>query len=300
MVTHNHERFIEQAIASVLMQQTSFSIELLVGDDCSQDGTRRVVSQLCTRYPGVIRPFLHPAKVGPRQNFLGLLEQARGDYVALLEGDDFWTDPAKLQMSAEVLDREPAVAAVFHRVSFLEDGSDRREPRGAPSPGRSTYGLEDVLKRKLAPTCSLMMRRAVIPPFPPWLRSIETMPMADWPLLVFAAQRGTLRLIDREMACYRVHAGGRWSSMDAVGRASAFVTFYDRIDKHLEFAHHDLIRRERARRKLVLASARLCSQGQREALRAWAGAVRDDAALLLQPRSLKVLLRILIHLGWGK
>ena len=92
MITYNHERFIAQAIESVLMQQTDFAVELVIGEDCSTDKTRAIVCAYGERYPERIRLLLPERNQGMIPNFVATMNACQGQYIALLEGDDYWTD----------------------------------------------------------------------------------------------------------------------------------------------------------------------------------------------------------------
>ena len=100
MITYNHERFIAQAVESALMQETDFDYEIVIGEDCSTDGTRQVLLDLHDRHPDRIRLLLREKNIGASHNFVGTLEACRGEYVAFLDGDDYWTCPNKLQKQA--------------------------------------------------------------------------------------------------------------------------------------------------------------------------------------------------------
>ena len=115
MLTYNHEKFIAQAIESVLIQRTNFPIELVVGEDCSTDGTREIVRRYAAARPDIIRLVFHEKNVGAYENGQDVLAACQGEYIALLEGDDYWTSPDKLQRQADYLDAQPACALCFHR-----------------------------------------------------------------------------------------------------------------------------------------------------------------------------------------
>src|SRR3954463_2980222 len=103
MITYNHARYIEQAVESVLAQRTDFPIEIVIGEDCSTDGTRGVLVDLARRNSQTIRLRLAEHNQGGSTNFHGTLAACSGQYVALLEGDDFWSSPYKLQKQVEAL-----------------------------------------------------------------------------------------------------------------------------------------------------------------------------------------------------
>src|SRR5262245_40033788 len=93
MLAYNHEQFIAQAVESVLAQKTSFPFELVIGEDFSTDNTRTILQDYAARNPGVVRLQLADFNHGPKPNFIKTFSACRGQYVALLEGDDYWTSP---------------------------------------------------------------------------------------------------------------------------------------------------------------------------------------------------------------
>lgn len=107
MITYNHENYIEHAIEGVLMQKTSFPIELIIGEDCSTDNTRKIVREYEGRYTEIIKAQYPEKNRGMNNNFLTVLQSARGKYIALCEGDDYWTDPLKLQKQVDFLEANP-------------------------------------------------------------------------------------------------------------------------------------------------------------------------------------------------
>jgi len=107
MITYNHEDYIGQAIEHVAKQETSFPIELIIGEDCSTDGTRQVVFEYQKKYPKLIRIITSEENVGARRNVLRTEAACRGKYVAFCEGDDYWHDPRKLQIQVDFLESNP-------------------------------------------------------------------------------------------------------------------------------------------------------------------------------------------------
>ena len=103
VITYNHEKFIGQAIESVLMQETAFVVELVIGEDCSTDGTRRIVQAYAEKYPNVIRALLPEKNLGMARNYDAVWQACRGKYIAWLEGDDYWRTPQKLQKQVALM-----------------------------------------------------------------------------------------------------------------------------------------------------------------------------------------------------
>src|SRR5262245_52106657 len=114
IITYNHESFIAQAVKSALERRTDFEYEIVIGEDCSTDGTRRILMDLQGRYPKRVRLLLHDRNVGMQENLIRVLRACQGDYVALLEGDDFWLSSHKLQKQVDYLAAHPECSMCCH------------------------------------------------------------------------------------------------------------------------------------------------------------------------------------------
>ncbi len=216
LVTYNHARYIRRALESVLAQQTDFDFEILIGEDESDDGTREIAQEYHARFGDKIRLLLHSRKdvlyingrPTGRRNFVHNLKAARAPYIALLDGDDYWTSPSKLQKQVAFLEENPHCALCFHNVQILDEQNAGRLQLQYPAPIPERYQLEDLLKGNFMQTCSVVFRAGLFNDFPPWFFKC---PMADWPLHILNAQHGWIGYLDEVMAVYRRHAGGRWS-----------------------------------------------------------------------------------------
>ena len=114
-ITYNHEPFIAKTIEGVLMQQVKFPIELIIAEDCSTDGTRAICQRYAEEYPDLIRLITSDSNVGAIANERRAMLAARGKYIAFCEGDDYWTDPLKLQKQVDFLESHPDYSVTFHR-----------------------------------------------------------------------------------------------------------------------------------------------------------------------------------------
>lgn len=103
MITYNHEKYIKDAIEGILMQKTSFPIELIIGEDCSTENTRKIVEDYAEKYPNLIFAQYSEKNLDMMNNFFNVLQAVRSKYIALCEGDDYWTDPLKLQKQVDFL-----------------------------------------------------------------------------------------------------------------------------------------------------------------------------------------------------
>ena len=117
MTTYNHEAYLRQAVESILAQETSFDVELVLGDDCSADSTAAICREYAAKYPGRVRFVTGERNVGWRANYRRTFEACRGKYVAYCDGDDWWSDPRKLQMQADLLESDPSCGMCYTRAS---------------------------------------------------------------------------------------------------------------------------------------------------------------------------------------
>lgn len=212
MWTYNHERFIAQAIESVLMQQSGFSIELVIGEDCSTDGTRHIVEHYARLWPNIIRPLLHARNLGPYENARAVLGACRGEFIALLDGDDYWTDPRKLHKQVLAIDSNPNCNISCHAVAVVnEKGLPKLEMFEAQKSLKAPSGVMilhplDLLQPCVVVTNAVLMRRESID-----LRELAEFsdsPAGDLPLFMLACRGKQVHFSAEVMSAYREHAGG--------------------------------------------------------------------------------------------
>jgi glycosyltransferase involved in cell wall biosynthesis len=172
-----------------------------------------------------IRVLLNRHNVG-RQALVRGYQAARGQYVAIVEGDDYWTSPDKLQRQVDFLDSHPHHTICFHSVRMVwEDGS--HEPLiYRPSSIRETYTLRDLLDANFIGSCSTVYRRGVFGDYPGWF---YLMPVGDWCHHILHAQHGDIGYIDEPMAVYRQHSAGIYSMKPAVYRLRIAVEMLRRF-----------------------------------------------------------------------
>lgn len=203
MITYNHERFIAQAIEGVLRQRTTFPVELIIGEDCSIDCTREIASMYQKKNAEQIRILAPEANIGISENFILSLAAARGKYIALCEGDDYWTDSFKLQKQAEFLEKNPEYSLCFHSV-MIEDLFVSISTAEVPAEDRE-YGIDEILLTKTAHTASFFFRKEFV------IESIfnnEIIFGRDLVLALMLADQGKVYGISDCMGVYRKHPNG--------------------------------------------------------------------------------------------
>lgn len=127
MITYNHEKYITQAIEGVLSQQTTFPVELIIGEDCSTDTTRKLCEHYRAIFPEKIKLLLPNKNIGIKENLLETIKQASGKYIAFCEGDDYWTDPLKLQKQVDFLETHSEYSLCCHRYKIYNQQNNTWE-----------------------------------------------------------------------------------------------------------------------------------------------------------------------------
>ena len=202
MTTYNHERYIATAIESVLRQQTDFRVEIVVGEDCSTDRTRAIVEDYQRMYPECVRIVSSEENVGWRKNYRRTIEAASGKYIALLDGDDYFTHRKKLQMQVELLESNPDVGMCYTRSERVDDeGNTTIYPEG-----ECYTSLEAMLRRNPAENCTVVARKELVERYyaeicpaehPEWLTD-------DLPMWLWLAANSRYMAIDCPMSVHRV------------------------------------------------------------------------------------------------
>jgi glycosyltransferase involved in cell wall biosynthesis len=215
VVTYQHLNYIKECLDSMLMQETNFQFEILLGEDESTDGTREICIEYAEKYPDKIRLFLHHRENNikingnstGRFNFLYNLYNARGKYIALCEGDDYWTDPLKLQKQIDFLEGNEEFGICFHNVAQLNT-FDREKDSIIPGVKEDTvYSIEDYILSNRTATCSIVFRRELLGEIPSWFYKV---PFGDLGLILLIMHNSNKKgiVLKDVMGVYRIHEGG--------------------------------------------------------------------------------------------
>lgn len=254
-ITYNHAQFIRQCLDGFVMQETSFPFEVLIHDDASTDGTTEIVREYVDKYSDIFIPFYEEENQWGKLDYWKdiLFPKVRGKYVALCEGDDYWTDPFKLQKQVAALEARPDVSVCFHPVTVhWEKGeeADTQFPEEDYRFGKAELTCEDLLERNFIQTNSVMYRwrfheddLSIIP---------ERVLPEDWLIHLLHAQKGKILFLPENMGVYRRHEGGIWYN---VGKTKAW--FRKNAIPHIRFftALEQLFGIDRENARLYLLSS---------------------------------------------
>lgn len=261
LMCYNHENYIRQAMDGVMMQETDFNVEVVIGDDFSPDDTLKIIKEyestekihikILQREKGDAY-WTERQKRGRLYNFQNILENCTGKYIALLDGDDYWTDPQKLQKQYNFLENHPDCSVCFTAAQFyFEENSDRKKiyrPKNAVS--RKKYDLRDAIIKAgdFMITATIFFRQKYVSEIPEW---VFNSPVGDLPLSLFLGTKGNYGYIDDITCMYRVNASGSWSQqMNFEKRRKQVVKIlktYDDFNAYTDYKYNKLVQLEKAR-----------------------------------------------------
>ncbi len=212
MITHNHEPYIQQAIQGVLLQQTDFDFELVIGEDASNDNTLQIIRDLEKSADGkiVILPESQH-RLGMKANHWRTLRACKGSYIAFCEGDDYWTHHHKLQKQVNLLKSNPELSACFHRFSAIDQWGKPVLVKYRQPP--ALLFTRHILWHLYSRTCTVMYRASALADIN--RSDYEKFPHPDYYLALAASFKGKAAYMNEDMATYRFHTGGVATSLDA-------------------------------------------------------------------------------------
>ncbi len=211
-ITYNHVDFIAQTLDSFLAQKTNFTFQVVVGDDCSTDGTTEIIKEYAKRYPDIIKPIFREKNVGCERNFFDVSNACKTKYVAMCEGDDYWIDENKLQKQVDFLESNPDFSLCFHKVKVVwEDKSNKDSffPKPRQRHNKDVLGLDELLSGNFIQTNSVVYRWRFIEESVEKIFPKKILPI-DYYLHLLHTQKGKIKYLDDCMAVYRRHSGGIW------------------------------------------------------------------------------------------
>ena len=238
VITYNHQSYIRQCLDSILIQKTTFPFELIIGEDESSDSTREICIEYKSRFPHKINLILNKrkdviyidGKPTPHNNAIQCLKAARGKYIALCEGDDYWTDPYKLQKQVDFLEAHGEYSMCFHGIRVVDIEGNAHENMYHYPDQYCSIGMEIMAEQPIVPTCSVLMKNLFLKDsIPDYFARVHS--GLDYALVLYAAQKGDVYFITDVMAVYR-YGGGVWSCLSTEVKTSNHLKFLASMFPH--------------------------------------------------------------------
>ncbi|MFH4964290.1 glycosyltransferase [Gaetbulibacter sp. M235] len=237
--TYNHQDFIEQALQGIEDQETSFNFEVVIGDDFSTDNNVKLIKKFISNsknskieYKLLDRKegdayWKQRQKKGRLCNFINILENCKGKYIALLDGDDYWTDPLKLQKQVDFLEANAEYSICFHEVDVLKNEVLEADDISVNIPETTT--ILNLAKRNYMHTCSVVYRNNGLDTLSKYFKEAL---VGDYFLHLLNARTGNIKCINSKMGVYRKHEKSVWSSKSQKEQNLLWVSFLKKIKPH--------------------------------------------------------------------
>jgi len=225
MITYNHGKFIAEAIESVVSQKTAFPFELVIGEDLSTDNTRAICIEMQKKYPDIIRLRLNNPNQGMMLNWINNIESGQGKYIALCDGDDYWTDPYKLQKQVDFMEANPDFAMCSHKVHTLMcDVLDENIEME-----RDILTTEDLIQKDWGLLTASIFFRKDAHKTPDWYYTVKN---GDFALQLIVSLSGKIKFLPEYMAVYRQHLGGMSSTLKPLNQTAWMIYLLHEFDKY--------------------------------------------------------------------
>ena len=203
IITYNQEDFIRECLDGAIKQTVDFNYEIVIGEDCSTDRTLQICKEYASAYPNLIKIFERPKNLGMTGNWIESIQNCNGKYIALCEGDDFWTDPLKLQKQVDFLESNPDYVMCFHAIDILKTDGSIIQDNITSVPDNYEHITTLARVGNYIHTPSVVFRN-IIKQFPV---EFKISPICDYLLYIMLAEQGKLKYLEQKMAIYREGVG---------------------------------------------------------------------------------------------
>lgn len=261
MIAYNHERYLVHAVESVVSQQCEFPFELIIGDDCSSDATWDIAQAIQSRHPDVVRLLHHQPNVGMNENLRLVVAEARGEYLAFCEGDDFWSDTAKLAKQVDAIRQDSGASLIYSDFGrcFEWQGSWYGVPRTIAEADREKKEatLVELLKQMPIHLSAALCRTDLVRDYFASSHYKSNRSLGDVPLFLYLATRGRVIYLDGSFSMYRQHP----ASATNRSKLARLRIVQDHVDVVREFCEKYVASTEDKRKVHRASRARLAAAG---------------------------------------
>ncbi|MBW6481541.1 MAG: glycosyltransferase [Vicingaceae bacterium] len=250
LMTYNHEEYITQCLNSIEQQQTSFPFEVIIGDDFSTDSNIALIQQFIASSTNKNINYIlldrkkgdeydiNRQKKGRLYNFLDMISHCKRKYIALLDGDDYWTDPYKMQKQVDFLEANPNFNICFTQANTLKENKLELHPIPPISPN-GIYTFDDLLEHYNFITTASVVFRKKFSKIPEW---IYQLPYGDLGLYFLVSKDAKIKCLPEITSVYRIHEKGMWSGTNELKKVETQLKFYQVLFNQLNHHQKQLVK----------------------------------------------------------
>lgn len=242
VATYNHSMYIEDNIKGILSQKTDFDFEILIGDDESDDGTTQIIEKYINLdnrirlFKGSRKEVIYMDGVPTgRRNFFNLFNNAKGEYIAICEGDDYWIDDYKLQKQIDFLESNKDYAICF--TNNLIEINGKLYPNDIILKDKDTFDMLDLLEGNFIHTPTVVLRNE-IDVFPDWYFEVI---QGDWALYLLTLKGRKIKYLEDITSVYRIHDKGVYANKPTSYKYIKFIEMLGIINKHFDYQYDSII-----------------------------------------------------------
>ncbi len=237
LITYNQSGFIEQSLDSIAMQMGDMELEIIVADDCSADNTFDLIQSypLPARFKFILLP--RHSNLGFVKNYQRAFAACTGDYIAVMEGDDYWTDPRRLKKHVDFLAKHPLCVLTMNRYMMRNEFSNRYivEEWASTAAFEFVTGAEMAFENRLGNMSACVFRKSETEKLKP---DLFDLPVADWMFGMVLCEYGNIAILNEVMSVYRIHKSGQWSRLNVQEQLKKMNELIDQYDQYLEYEYH--------------------------------------------------------------
>ncbi len=257
-ITYNHEKYIRETLEGFLMQKTNFKYEIIIHDDASTDNTANIIREYEQKYPNIIKPIYQKENQYSKGEspFLNTMQLTKGKYIALCEGDDYWTDERKLQLQFDYMEENKNCTFCFHNGYIYDDANKKNIRKFIPYSKEqekyltkdNKYNLGELALLNMVPTASYFFRNNI--KFPSWVKQLVA---EDIVVQLLTTYKGYAYYMNEKMCVYRVNTGismtDKWNKDDRdkntskiIKRLEGCIYIYENINKESNYEYDEIIK----------------------------------------------------------
>ncbi len=213
-ITYNHEKYIKEALEGFLMQKTKFRYEILIHDDASTDQTPFIIKEYERKHPAIIKPIYQNENKYSKEKRIDSIynwSRSQGKYIATCEGDDYWTDPYKLQKQVDFMEKYTQCVYCCHATQRIYENGKPQNFIIRPNKNKKFFTTEEIIYEEFGPICqtsSVLFNKSLAKILPKYFFDA---PQGDYAFRIFCSTQGFIGYIDEVMSVYRHHAKGSWT-----------------------------------------------------------------------------------------